>query len=108
MRKMNKKEVDLVLYLIGLNPEKKYLMNNVSEINVEDSPDGGMGSLIFLSDKNDRKIGSDLSSYEFYDLDGVKVIVNLVLDNYGELYELDIWKTDFSSLISLPDISTSC
>lgn len=107
MRKMNKKEISLVSYLISLNHEKKYLINNIAEMNVEDSPDGGMGSLIFSSNKKDRKLGSDLSSFEFNDLDGVKVIVNLVLDNYGDLYELDIWKTDFSSLISLPDIPTN-
>ncbi|MGT2430711.1 DUF6984 family protein [Cupriavidus basilensis] len=47
-------------------------------------------------------MGSDLASVEFFDEDGVAVIVTLSLDNYGDLYELDIWKTDFSPLRRLP------
>ncbi|MFT3777779.1 MAG: hypothetical protein QM772_05780 [Ottowia sp.] len=64
--------------------------------------DGGMGGLTFISKKQDRKIGLDIASYEFIDDDGVKVIAKLSLDNYGDIYELDVWKTDFSKLIRFP------
>ncbi|WP_420885213.1 DUF6984 family protein, partial [Candidatus Symbiothrix dinenymphae] len=40
------------------------------------------------------------------DEDGVDVIASLNIDDTGDLYELDIWKTDFSPLIKLPWIST--
>lgn len=35
------------------------------------------------------------------DQDGVDVIATLSLDNYGDLFELDVWKVDFSPVVSL-------
>ncbi len=68
--------------------------------------DGGMGSLLLLPDgitTNDRKIGKRISEYQFQDADGVQVIASLNLDTNGHLYELDLWKTDFSPLIRYPE-----
>ena len=38
----------------------------------------------------------------FTDEDGVKVIASLNVDSDGHLFELDIWKTDFSPLLRIP------
>lgn len=68
--------------------------------------DGGMGSLyLFPKGKiiKDRILGKQVSDFQFKDLDGVEVIASLNLDNNGNLFELDIWKTDFSNLIKFPD-----
>ena len=68
--------------------------------------DGGMGSLQLLPDGIKQKnllFGKCISQYQFTDKDGVEVIVSLNVDDKGELFELDIWKTDFSQLISLPE-----
>jgi hypothetical protein len=69
--------------------------------------DGGMGSLYLFSkgeaNKN-RIFGKTVSDFQFKDLDGVDVIVSLNVDDEGDLFELDIWKTDFSKLIKLPVI----
>ena len=68
--------------------------------------DGGMGSLQLLPDgikQENRLFGKCISQYQFTDKDGVEVIVSLNVDDKGELFELDIWKTDFSQLISLPE-----
>lgn len=74
---------------------------------VEPLKDGGMGSLTLYPhgqiDKN-RSFGEQVSEYEFTDKDNVKVIASLNLDKTGNLFKLDIWKTDFSALIELPNI----
>lgn len=63
-----------------------------------------MGGLIFVSNRENRVIGQEVGRFEFRDDDGVEVIATLSLDNYGDLYELDMWKTDFSALKSFPKI----
>ncbi len=69
--------------------------------------DGGMGSL-YLSLSGEmitkRLFGDDISECHFFDSDGVYVIVHLNLDKNGDLFELDIWKTDFSRLLKFPDL----
>jgi len=42
-------------------------------------------------------------TFSFTDNDGVRVIASLNMDSNGNLFEMDIWKTDFSSLINIPD-----
>lgn len=69
--------------------------------------DGGMGSLyLFPENKEakDRLLGEQVSDFQFTDLDGVEVIASLNVDTNGNLFELDIWKADFSRLINLPDL----
>lgn len=66
--------------------------------------DGGMGSLrLYPKGILDNHVffGKQVSDYQFFDEDNVPVIASLNLDNHGDLYELDIWKTDFSPLIRL-------
>ena len=64
--------------------------------------DGGrMGSLQFVG-AADRKMGRTAGQAEFEDADGVPVSVALLLDQEGRLFELDIWKVDFSPLIRIP------
>lgn len=68
----------------------------VSELN-----DGGMGSLSLYPPEiinKERAFGSQVSDCQFTDIDSVVVIASLYLDKEGSLYELDIWKTDFSPL----------
>ncbi len=69
--------------------------------------DGKMGSLYLLPQGNvteRRELGEQVSDFQFTDLDGIKVIASLNLDNTGSLFELDIWKTDFGKLLMLPDL----
>ena len=69
--------------------------------------DGEMGSL-YLFPQGDviegRVLGEQVSDFQFTDLDGIEVIASLNLDNAGNLFELDIWKTDFGKLLKLPDL----
>ena len=51
-----------------------------------------------------RKFGRQISDFQFTDVDGIEVIASLNVDSDGNLFELDIWKTDFGKLIELPDL----
>jgi hypothetical protein len=68
--------------------------------------DGNMGSLHLSLSENitkNRQFGKQISDCQFIDSDGVTVIASLNVDTEGNLFELDIWKTDYSSLIKIPD-----
>jgi hypothetical protein len=52
-----------------------------------------------------RKFGKDAGQVEFLDVDGVTVNVSLYLDKNGDLFELDMWKTNDTPLIEIPDVS---
>ena len=69
--------------------------------------DGEMGSLhLFPQGKinESRKLGRQISEFQFTDIDGVEVIASLNVDVDGVLFELDIWKTNFEKFVKLPDL----
>ena len=66
-----------------------------------------MGSLrLFPEGRATQKsiFGKQVSEYQFADSDGTQVIASLYVDQNGELFELDIWKTDFGKLICIPEL----
>jgi hypothetical protein len=70
---------------------------------VEDMSDGGMGSLRFrAADNRRRRFGRKIAEAEFADEDGTFVSAVMNLDEYGEVFELDIWRVDFSPLRRYP------
>ncbi|WP_286920661.1 DUF6984 family protein [Flavobacterium sp. UBA4197] len=74
---------------------------------VRQMDDGGMGSLRLFPHgviDEDRIFGEQISEYIFEDEDGIKVIASLNVDEENNLFELDIWKTDYSPLIKIPNI----
>lgn len=77
-----------------------------SDLLVKPLSDGGMGSLLLLpkgvKENCNRMLGQQVSEYQFADVDGIDVIASLNVDNQGKLFELDIWKTDFTPLMSIP------
>ena len=70
--------------------------------------DNGMGDSLYLFPKGkdiaNRKFGKRISDFQFTDTDGVEVIASLHIDSDGDLFELDIWKTDNGKLMKLPDL----
>jgi len=104
-RKLSQQELGLLEVLVKKASIK--LPENWQEmITVRPMNDGGMGSLeLFLNEiiSDNRLFGKQVSECNFIDEDGVRVIVSLNLDSNGDLFELDIWKTDYSSLINIPD-----
>ncbi|MDR1199198.1 MAG: hypothetical protein LBK94_09365 [Prevotellaceae bacterium] len=74
---------------------------------VRNMDDGAMGSLyLFPQGKifENRMFGKQVSEFQFTDIDGIEVIASLNVDSDGNLFELDIWKTDFGKLIKFPDL----
>lgn len=70
---------------------------------VVEMSDGEMGSLKFArTDGEEHRLGKTISRAEFMDEDGVTVSVVVNLDEDGHLYELDVWKVDFSPLKRWP------
>lgn len=47
-----------------------------------------------------REFERPLIQAETYDTDGRKIMLELSLDNYGYLYRLDSWTSDFNPLVS--------
>ncbi|HLF52990.1 DUF6984 family protein [Flavobacterium sp.] len=106
-RKLSEKEKKLLSVLIDKS-ELKVTQNQLNNIMVREMDDGKMGSLILYPDSstdyNEKRVfGKQISDHSFEDSDGAKVIASLYIDKKGNLFELDIWKTDFSALISIPD-----
>lgn len=102
-RKLTAGEKRLLDFLI--KKANLYLNDNWNDLLVTPLNDGGMGSLLLIPPNMDDKLrafGSQVSQCTFSDKDGVDVIASLNLDKTGNLYELDIWKTDFSHLIEIP------
>lgn len=69
--------------------------------------DGEMGGLYLFPEGKKvegRKFGKQISEFQFTDADGVEVIASLNVDSDGNLFELEIWKTNFGKLIRFPDL----
>jgi hypothetical protein len=91
-RPLTPKERDLIVYILGQSSSSHGDFDLVEDMN-----DGGMGSLRFVGSA-DRQLGKCIGEAEFDDADGVPVSVALNSDQCGELFELDLWKVDFSPL----------
>lgn len=102
MRKLRYCELGFIKKMIEDCHFDKSTFEKIDQVLVEEMNDGGMGSLLFFSSKAGRVIGREVARREFVDEDGVPVVAILSLDNYGDLYELDVWKTNFSKLIKFP------
>jgi hypothetical protein len=103
-RKITKDEKRLLSHLI--NKSAITLPQNwESQLKVQNLNDGNMGSL-YLSltpiEKKEREYGKTVSECHFKDSDGVDVIVSLNLDKEGNLFELDVWKVNFTELKNIP------
>lgn len=103
-RKMTPREVGLVEALLANHLDNAFSREHLEALDVEEMDDGGMGSLKFLSSRSAR-MAQQLSEVTFHDNDGVWVSATLNLDPEGLLFELDIFKGDFSPLIEIPDRS---
>ena len=102
-RKVRKEEMDLITAIARHSPKSNELLRSLSERLVEDMKDGGMGSLRFKdADNRERRLGKKIAEAEFTDEDGIPVSAVLNLDDKGQLFELDMWKVDFSALKRYP------
>jgi hypothetical protein len=102
-RKLRKEEADLIAAMVRNYPKAKELLSSLSERLVEDMKDGRMRSLRFRdADNREPRFGKKIAEAEFTDDDGTLVSAVVNLDESGQLFELDIWKVDFSPLQRYP------
>lgn len=77
----------------------------MDQLEVADMSDEGMGSLrLKLTEYRDapKVFSRKVSELQFADLDGVIVLASLNVDPTDRLFELDVWKSDFSPLVRVP------
>jgi len=106
-RDLRAEEKLLVDALLKGHPCRAELLPQLETMRVMDLSDGGMGSVRFLASNAvpARSLGPAAAEAEWRDIDGVPVSAVLNLDRDGNLYELDIWKVDFSPLKKYPESS---
>jgi hypothetical protein len=70
---------------------------------VEEMNDGGMGSLKFISKSTEEAtLKEDIAIIDLYDIDSIPLFISLILGTDEELFELDVFKADFSPLKQFP------
>lgn len=95
--------------------EEEMLLVNFLLITAKDKPDGltvpstvysmndgGMGSIRFVENDDPYIYQRDLVQADYTDEDDVPVFISLNLNTDDKLFELDIFKGDFSSLKKYP------
>jgi len=100
-RHLRPDEIALIVALLSSKREEQELRKELAHALVEEMKDGGMGSLKFVG-ADGRKYGAQVAEAEFQDADGVTLNITINVDQRGSLFELAIWKIDFSPLIRLP------
>lgn len=80
--------------------------SQLATIKVQTMADGGMGSIRFYNGRPRSPLdyGGEIAEAAFQDADGVPVSITLSVDRDGDLFEMDVFKADFSSLIRYPDL----
>jgi hypothetical protein len=104
-RKLRADEIALIQRLLAFGGRED-LVVGLDAAEVRAIPGEETGSLVFASsNQGQRKFGDVVATAEAEDSDGTLILFALNLDRAGALYELDIWKDDYSRVISLPEPS---
>ena len=104
MRKLNEQEITIIKKLICEQEISHHkLLIGIENLYVKELTDGGMGSLEFISEDR-RHLSETIAEAEFYDEDNVPVFLFLGIDSRGELFELDVFKANFSPLKKWPSV----
>ena len=108
MRQLKAYELELIKTLLMIDFKlAEVIIPTLNNVLVNEANDGGMGGLQFISSiaDSDRIFGRVVSEAEFLDEDEVIVSVELSLDTNNQLFELDVWKVDYSPVSRWPDLS---
>ncbi|MDB5200976.1 MAG: hypothetical protein JWQ27_385 [Ferruginibacter sp.] len=101
LRDIKPEELHFIIGLIDLS-SRPNLKNTIPDQVIE-LDDGEMGSIQFDLTKTKRR-SYDIIDVEYIDEDGTLVLIELTVDEEGNLFDLDFWKTDFSKLRRYPII----
>ncbi|HEX2753449.1 MAG TPA: hypothetical protein VHP34_10190 [Alphaproteobacteria bacterium] len=103
LRSLTEKEIHII-HMLREKSELDIASVELADLQVQEMPDGGMGSLYIVSadrKREDRFFEKCIADIELQDIDGALVIVSLNVDQYGVLFELDIWRVDYNPVIDL-------
>ena len=98
MRKLNENEKELIALLLSKSNLNFKMLNDLSNIDVIDLDDGGMGSIEFVREGLDREFGTAILNAVTYDIDDRKIMIELSVDSEDYLYQLDAFTEDFLPL----------
>jgi hypothetical protein len=106
LRELRDEERAMLIKMIAGTPFEESIAALLSEMRVQDMPDGGMGSIKFYNSKprSELEYGKQIAEASFQDADGVPVSATLSVDKDGNLFELDLFKADGSPLVRYPDL----
>jgi hypothetical protein len=103
VRSLRPEEKKLIRQLLDGNLRAKRLQAALPKSRVREMRDGGMGSLRFVNERDEaRCLAKAIAEATTVDKDGVPVSIALNVDEHGDLFELDIWRVDFSPLKAFP------
>ncbi|HEU4881032.1 MAG TPA: hypothetical protein VFT45_02270 [Longimicrobium sp.] len=107
LREATPTELRLLRALVQQMPHIREIAASFNSVLVQPLDDGGMGSFRIAPlspGRNQRHFGKVAATLQFTDKDGVLVLVSLNTDTQGEPFEVDVWKTDFSPVICVPEV----
>jgi hypothetical protein len=100
-RYLRDEEKYLLSFLLSKRKDFPLIEQQIAHGRVRDLCDGGMKSVEFWSPEK-RSFGATLLKAEYLDEDGVPLSIAINADSQGLLYEVDLWKVDFSPLKLYP------
>lgn len=102
-RRLTPDEKALVECLLKQADQGSFAPINLETSEVSPMADGGMGSFRFVSATDDaRHFGKRIAERKFRDIDGTPILVSLNVDREQRLFELDVWKVDFTPVRKFP------
>ncbi|UOQ64400.1 DUF6984 family protein [Hymenobacter volaticus] len=101
-RSLKLPELGLLIFMLRGKPDAERMLGLLHTVEVAEIGPEEIGSLRFTNYQPNRRLGERIASTQFLDEDGILVFASLYLDQEGELYELDYWKTDDSPLLRIP------
>lgn len=109
-RDFKKIEIDLIGYLAR---KAKYLLDKhwYNDYKALPMNDGGMGSILLIPKnlpQKERFFKAQISDCLLKDIDNMDVLISLNIDQNDFLFELDIWKCDYSpvkEIMGVKDLS---
>jgi hypothetical protein len=104
LRELHDDELGIIKKMLASALAEAKLDRQLSEMKVQDMPDGGMGSIKFYSGRprSELEYGKEIAEAAFRDADGMPVSLSLSVDKAGDLFELDVFKADGSPLVRYP------
>ena len=102
VRPLSDEEEKLITALLEMAPNGAMLKRQLANARVQEMSDGGMGSMRLVGPEGRRMEREAVAAWA-EDADGVPLELSVNVDEQGNLFELDIWRVDYSPLKRLPE-----